>query len=125
MPELETPPVEKKPSFTQIVAAAAPKDAAELKARTEAAKTGAPPPPTAPAPVAAPPPEPTKPTATPPPPAAGADPDDEILSGKRSPKSEDFRRVKTRAQEAQKERDELQGKLAQLEKQKPSKENDE
>lgn len=104
MPETAPPPT--KPSFTQLVASAAPKDAAELKARAEAAKSGTPPP-AAPAP----PPEPPKPAATAPAvPAATTDPDDEILSGKRNPKSEDFRRVKTRAQEAQKERDELKGK---------------
>jgi hypothetical protein len=44
------------------------------------------------------------------------DPDDEIVSGKRSPKGEDFKRVKTAAAEAAKQRDELKGRAETFEK---------
>lgn len=123
--DLETPPAETKPNFLQNFAASRPKNEAELRAANA---------PDAPPAPAAPPAQPAQPPAAPatPPPAKpvaaappATDPDDEIISGKRSPKSEDFRRVKTRATEAQKLADELRGKLAELEKQKPSKLYDE
>lgn len=114
--ELETPPAEAKPNFLQNFAASRPKNEAELRAANA---------PDAPPAPAAPPAQPAQPPATPatPPPAKpvaaappAADPDDEIISGKRSPKSEDFRRVKTRATEAQKLADELKSKLEPVEK---------
>lgn len=112
MPELAEPPVEKKPNFLQQFAASRPKNEAEL----QAIEKGVTPPPALEVkpPVAATPPPEVKAAAAPPvaapAPKVEADPDEEILSGKRSPKSDDFRRVKTRATEAQKERDELEKK---------------
>lgn len=50
------------------------------------------------------------------PPATTPDPDDEIITGKRSPKSEDFKRVKTTAAAARKEADELKSKFGEAEK---------
>lgn len=111
MPDLAEPPAETKPNFLQKMAASRPKNEAELQV-LEKGGTIAPPPA-----AVVPPAVPAE--------KGEADPDDEILAGKRSPKSEDFRRVKTRATEAQKQADELRGKLAELEKQKPSKSNDE
>lgn len=48
--------------------------------------------------------------------AATPDPDEEILTGKRNPKGDDFKRVKTAAAAAAKERDEARGKLGEFEK---------
>lgn len=133
--ELETPPAETKQSFTQRMAASRPKSEVELKlqqaqsgasgdekAKTEAVGT----------------PKPAGDGSTPgvqpagggaqstpagdapkkdaPVAAATPDPDEEILSGKRSPKSDDFKRVKTARDQAVKERDEFKGKYSEYEK---------
>lgn len=90
-----------KLTFTQRMAAERPSDKTELKAmESGATKT----------PVETPKPDATKP------PEVKADPDQEILEGKRTPKNDDFKRVKHAATEASKRADELKAKLEPAEK---------
>lgn len=110
MPEAATAP---KQSFVDKFAATRPATKAELEAANAAPVT--PPPVTTPPPAETPKPpvEPAKPQATAP---AAPDPDEEIVAGKRTPKNEDFKRVKHAATEASKQRDELKAKTAEYEK---------
>lgn len=104
MPDLiDAPKDAPKPSFQQIMAASRPSNEQERKAmEAGVADTNPPPPP--------------KPDAAPPKPpevkaAVAPDPDEEILSGRRNPKSEDYKRVKTAATEANKRAEELKAKF--------------
>lgn len=116
MPEVADPP---KSSFMDsLIAVAKDAPATAPKNNPEVAAVALSAPPEAKAEAAPAQPAPTKPAPVVAPAAAtpAADPDEEILSGKRSPKSDDFRRVKTRASEAQKAADELKAKLEPVEK---------
>lgn len=102
MPEIAEPP---KKSFTAAFAANRPSTEAELQANQPSK------------PVPQKPPEPTPevskvttPATSPP------DPDAEIESGRRAPRSEDFKRIKSSAEEAKKERDALKAKTSEYEK---------
>jgi len=104
MPDVLEPP---KIPFAQRFAAERPKDEAELKAMQSGTAT-APVQQTPPKPDPAPPKSPEAKAA----PALGTpDPDQEILEGKRTPKNDDFKRVKNAASEASKRADELKAKL--------------
>lgn len=106
MPEVIEPPI--KVPFSKAFAAERPKDQAELRAMEAGATKQAEPP-------AKPDPAPQKPPeakATP----SGTDPDQEILEGRRTPKNDDFKRVKHAATEASKERDALKAKAGEYEK---------
>lgn len=102
MPEDAT--IETPPNFRDALKAGAEAD--------KAAATGTPPEPPK-EPVA-----PAKPPEAPKPPAAApvADPDEEIISGKRSPKSDDFKRVKGAAKAAQAEAETYKAKVSDYEK---------
>lgn len=100
MPDVIDPP-QPKPSFQQMMAASLPKNDAERIAM----EAGAPKPETKVEPAAKP--DPVPPKAPEAKPAVAPDPDEEILSGKRNPKSEDYKRVKHAATEANKRADEL------------------
>lgn len=105
MPEILEPP---KETFVQKMAAAAKSGTASSPAapKNNPEISAVPPEPKSPAP------PPTPVTAL----APAADPDDEILSGKRSPKADDFRRVKQGRDEAKKIADEFKAKLEPVEK---------
>lgn len=107
MPEVIDPP---KVPFSKSFAASRPKDATEMKAMEagEARK------PEAPAAAPKPDPSPAKPVEAKP--EAKADPDQEILEGKRTPKNDDFKRVKQAATKAAEERDSLKAKTGEYEK---------
>lgn len=110
MPDVIEPPAA-KPNFLQMMSANAKGAKTEAVAAPPAQPEILPPPaqPDKPAPsVSAPP-----PTATP---AVVHDPDDEILTGKRSPKSDDFRRVKEGRDAERKAKEELRAKLEPVEK---------
>lgn len=87
------------------MAASLPKNDAEKKAMESGTAAPAAPPEKPAAPPPKPPPD--KPAAVTAPAATAQDPDEEILSGKRNPKSEDYKRVKHAATEANKRADEL------------------
>lgn len=107
MPDVIDPPA---PSFQQIMAAKLPKNDAERKAME--AGTAAPSAPLEPKPATpSPKPPPDKPAPSATPASTAPDPDEEILSGKRNPKSEDYKRVKHAATEANKRADELKAKF--------------
>lgn len=114
MPEVIDPT---KSTLAQKLASMRPANEGELKAMQ--AGTMPPKQPVEPTPLAATPtpaatPKPAEPK--PAPAATASDPDAEILSGKRSPKGDDFKRVKHAAEEAAKERDALKAKTGEYEK---------
>jgi len=118
MPELETPPAkEGSPAsrFSALLNEAGKQDLAKQGIKPEEAKTTAPVVATTPEPAKA----PDKPVEAKPEPKTvtpAADPDEEILSGKRNPKSEDFKRVKGAAKKASEEAESYKGKLDTYEK---------
>jgi vacuolar-type H+-ATPase subunit H len=106
MPETMEPP---KKSFASTLAATRPSTEAEFKAMEAA--------PAAPAPVTpAPAPKPAPEAAAPSPAPAEVvpDPDGEILAGKRTPKNEDFKRIKHAAEEASKRAEQFEKEISEL-----------